>query len=141
MMPPPNGILPASSRARARHPNAPATIERISAARSEYPTFLPHAAAIRNAMRTWLAVRNAVSEANSPNAQGSSPRFGIRLGSAVAAANTAFSLDTAWMMRSTTGLRNGANWRASSASPKVWADAYLLGFATWPRMLIGQFND
>src|ERR1019366_8293536 len=104
-IPPPNGILPASSRARARHPNALATIERISAARCEYPTSLPHAAAIRNAMRTWLAVRNAVSEANSPNAQGSSPRFGTRLGSAVATANTAFSRDTALVMRSTTRQR------------------------------------
>ena len=45
-------------------------------------------------MRTWLAVRNAVSDANSPNAQGSSIRFGTTLGSAVATANIAFSLAT-----------------------------------------------
>jgi len=71
IMPAPNGILPASSRARARHPNAPAAIERISAARCEYPHFLAARRRNQNAMRTWWPSGMPVSEANSPNAQGS----------------------------------------------------------------------
>ena len=80
---------------------------------STNPTSLPQAAAIRNAMRIWLAVRKAVSEANSPKAQGSSTRLGTTSGRAVATAKSAFSRATAWMARSTTGARNGGNWRAS----------------------------
>ena len=67
--PPPNGIFPTSSRAIARHPNAPAPIEAVGPSARSRPTSLPHAAAIRNAMRTWFAVRNAVSDAHSPKIQ------------------------------------------------------------------------
>ena len=72
-------------------------------------------------MRTWLAVRKAVSDANSPNAQGSSIRLGTTSGSAVAMANSAFSRATAWMMRSTTGLRKAGNWRASGSARSSWS--------------------
>ena len=58
-------------------------------------------------MRTWLVVRKAVSEANSPKAQGSSMKLGTTLGSAVAIANSAFSRATKWMVCSTTGAPEG----------------------------------
>ena len=52
-------------------------------------------------------VMKAVSEANSPTAQGNSRKLGTTLGRALATAKMAFSRAMAVMMRSTTGLRNG----------------------------------
>ncbi len=59
-------------------------------------------------MRIWLAVRNAVSEANSPTAQGREMN-GTMSGSAVASANRAFSLAIFFTMRRETSCAKRQN--------------------------------
>ena len=61
------------------------------------------AAAIRKAIRSWFAVRNAVSLANSATAQGTSKMLGMTSGSAVARENRVFSLDVFLITLSTYG--------------------------------------
>src|SRR3954471_4932905 len=77
-------------------------------------------------------VRNAVSEANSPTAQGRA-RIGINVGTDVATENKVFSFATLKIMASDTGLRKGTKTLANASFKSGWrsriSHATFSGFA------------
>lgn len=114
----PPGILPTSSRAIARQPNAAPMMEEISFHWAWYPTCTPKITPRMNTIRAWLPVRKTVS----PTAC-STPKIGCRMFGttspiAVVSEKTPFSVDMSRTTRLAISNLNAGTCRPSeSRSP------------------------